>query len=170
MGGKAGHACGLTKKCIFGVLPEPPGRPIMNSLSILIAEDDSDDRFLMQKALEETGANIKIEFVENGVELLESLNKTRSEENGNYPGFILLDLNMPKMDGREVLKSIKTDNEFKKIPVVVFSTTKNQLEVKRCYDLGANTYIVKPVNFDLLVETINDIHKYWLKTATLVDA
>lgn len=142
----------------------------MNSLFILIAEDDSDDRFLMQKALEETGKDIKIKFVENGVELIDHLNETRAQENGNYPGFILLDLNMPKMDGREVLKNIKSDSEFKKIPVVVFSTTKNQMEVKRCYDLGANTYIVKPVNFDSLVETIQDIHTYWLKTATLADA
>jgi CheY-like chemotaxis protein len=160
----------LYKKCIFVERYFIPRLLIMKSLFILIAEDDSDDRFLMQKALEETGKDIKIEFVENGVELLDSLNKTRTADNGNYPGFILLDLNMPKMDGREVLKTIKTDDEFKKIPVVIFSTTKNQLEVKRCYDLGANTYIVKPVNFDLLVETIHDIHKYWLKTATLVDA
>ena len=79
----------------------------------------------------------------------------------------MLDLNMPKMDGREALKNLKANNAFKKIPVIVFSTTKNELEVKRCYDLGANTYIVKPVSFNSLVNTIDHICTYWFKTATL---
>jgi CheY-like chemotaxis protein len=143
----------------------------MKDLFILIAEDDADDRFLMQKALDELNYDIKIEFVENGVELLDHLNKIQTQKIASaYPRFILLDLNMPKMDGREVLKNIKTHPEFRKIPVIIFSTTKNQLEVKRCYDLGANTYIVKPVNFDSLVDTIQNIRQYWLETATLADA
>jgi CheY-like chemotaxis protein len=142
----------------------------MKKLSILIAEDDADDRFLMQKALEENGANDAVKFVENGVELLEHLHSIREEKaDGTYPRFILLDLNMPKMDGREALETIKTHFDFKKIPVIVFSTTKNQTEVKKCYDLGANTYIVKPVNFDSLVETIREIRKYWVNTATLAE-
>jgi len=141
-----------------------------NNLFILVAEDDADDRFLMQKALDELGdSNMKIEFVENGVELLEHLDGIRSNKLNKYPLFILLDLNMPKMDGREVLKNIKNNEEFKKIPVIIFSTTKNQLEVKRCYDLGANTYIVKPVNFESLVATVQQIRTYWLETATLAD-
>jgi len=143
----------------------------MKNLFILIAEDDADDRFLMQKAIDEVGyADVTVRFVENGVELLADLNNTKTQKlTDNYPKFILLDLNMPKMDGREVLKNIKTDEELRKIPVIIFSTTKNQLEVKRCYDLGANTYIVKPVNFDALVETIQHIRTYWLETATLAD-
>ncbi|MES2328881.1 MAG: response regulator [Bacteroidota bacterium] len=143
----------------------------MKNLSILIAEDDADDRFLMQKAIDEVGyKDVQIRFVENGVEVLADLNNIKSLKAKNaYPKFILLDLNMPKMDGREVLKNLKTDEEFRKIPVIIFSTTKNQLEVKRCYDLGANTYIVKPVNFDSLVETIQHIRTYWLETATLAD-
>jgi CheY-like chemotaxis protein len=142
----------------------------MKNLSILIAEDDADDRFLMQKAIDEVGYDIQIDFVENGVELLDNLKNIQTQKTaGSYPKFILLDLNMPKMDGREVLKNIKNHEEFRKIPVIIFSTTKNQLEVKRCYDLGANTYIVKPVNFDSLVETIQHIRTYWLETATLAD-
>jgi CheY-like chemotaxis protein len=142
----------------------------MNNLSILIAEDDADDRFLMEKAWEESGAIEKIDFVENGVELLIHLNNIKSKKiKNNYPQFILLDLNMPKMDGHEVLKTIKTHCDFKRIPVIILSTTKNQMEVKRCYDLGANTYIVKPVTFDSLVEIIHEIRAYWLKIATLVD-
>ncbi len=136
--------------------------------SILIAEDDADDRFLMQTALDESKSEDKIKFVENGIELLNYLNGLKAS-NGeiHYPDFILLDLNMPKMDGREALKTLKSNSEFKKIPVIVFSTTKNELEVKRCYELGANTYVVKPVSFDSLVETIQHIRNYWFKTATL---
>jgi CheY-like chemotaxis protein len=138
---------------------------------ILIAEDDADDRYLMKTALEETGITEEVKYVENGVEVINYL-QSISQENGdeNYPKFILLDLNMPKMDGREVLKMIKSNELYRKIPVIVFSTTKNQLEVKRCYDLGANTYVVKPVSYDTLVETIREICIYWFNTATLIEA
>lgn len=142
----------------------------MNKRFILIAEDDADDRYLMKTALEETGITEMVEYVENGVEVMNYLEGI-NEENGeiNYPKFILLDLNMPKMDGREVLRKIKSNESYRKIPVIVFSTTKNQLEVKRCYELGANTYVVKPVTYDSLVDTIRDICTYWFNTATLID-
>ncbi len=137
---------------------------------ILIAEDDADDRYLMKTALEESGVTEQAKYVENGVELinyLESISDENREQ--HYPKFILLDLNMPKMDGREVLKRMKSNDAYKKIPIIVFSTTKNQLEVNRCYDLGANTYVVKPVSYDTLVETIREICTYWFNTATLID-
>lgn len=142
----------------------------MNKSFILVAEDDADDRYLMKTALAETGITEEVKYVENGVEVINYL-ESISEENGetNYPKFILLDLNMPKMDGREVLKMVKSNDLYRKIPVIVFSTTKNQLEVKRCYDLGANTYIVKPVSYDTLVATIREICTYWFDTATLID-
>src|ERR1700712_356114 len=107
----------------------------MKKRFILIAEDDADDRYLMKTALEETGITEEVEYVENGVEVINYLEAIREEnDESNYPKFILLDLNMPKMDGREVLKMMKTNDVYRKIPVIVFSTTKNQLEVKRCYD------------------------------------
>jgi CheY-like chemotaxis protein len=143
----------------------------MNKQFIIVAEDDADDRYLMQTALGETGFTENVTFVDNGVELihyLEAIEETPTET--HLPRLILLDLNMPKMDGREVLKKIKSHDHFKKIPVVVFSTTKNQMEVKRCYDLGANTYIVKPVSYDVLVETMRQLCNYWFKIATLIDA
>lgn len=142
----------------------------MNKSFILIAEDDADDRYLMKTALAETGITEEVKYVENGVEVINYL-ESIIEENGetNYPKFILLDLNMPKMDGREVLKMVKSNAVYRKIPIIVFSTTKNQLEVKRCYDLGANTYIVKPVSYDTLVATIREICTYWFDTATLID-
>lgn len=143
----------------------------MNRHFLMVAEDDADDRYLMQTALDETGFTEQVSFVDNGVELIHHL-ETINEHNGNtpFPRLIILDLNMPKMDGREVLKKIKSHEIFRSIPVVVFSTTKNQLEVQRCYDLGANTYIVKPTSYDRLVETIREVCTYWFKTATLIDS
>lgn len=143
----------------------------MNKRYILIAEDDMDDRYLMKTALEETGITEEVKYVENGVEVINCLEEV-TEKNGvfNYPKLILLDLNMPKMDGREVLKKLKSTEAYRKIPVIVFSTTKNQLEVNRCYDLGANTYIIKPVSYDTLVDTIRQICSYWFNTATLLES
>ncbi len=143
----------------------------MSRRFILIAEDDADDRYLMKTALEETGITEDVAYVENGVEVISYLEAIKVENaDEQFPKFILLDLNMPKMDGREVLKKIKSNDLYRKIPVIVFSTTKNQMEVKRCYDLGANTYVVKPVSYDTLVETIRVICSYWFNTATLIDS
>ncbi len=140
-------------------------------LFILIAEDDADDRFLFKTAFEEKGYKDQIEFVENGIELwkfLENISKRTTNER-IYPSFILLDLNMPKKDGREVLREIKQHPEFKKIPVVVFTTTNSENEVKRCYELGANTYVVKPVSFDSLLKVVEEIRMYWQNAATVTD-
>ena len=142
----------------------------MSKHFIIVAEDDADDRYLMQTALGETGFQENVTFVDNGVELIHHLeNLSDFTGDPDYPKLIILDLNMPKMDGREVLKKIKSNDVFKKIPVVVFSTTKNQMEVKRCYDLGANTYIVKPVSYEVLVETMRQLCTYWFKIATLME-
>ena len=140
-------------------------------LFILIAEDDADDRFLFKTAFEEKGYKDRIEFVENGIELWKFLQNISEKElnQKTYPSFILLDLNMPKKDGREVLREIKQHPEFKKIPVVVFTTTNSENEVKRCYELGANTYVVKPVSFDSLLKVVEEIRMYWQNAATVTD-
>jgi two-component system response regulator len=141
----------------------------MQKLFILVAEDDSDDRFLLQTAFKEKGYNDKLEFVENGVELLEFLTRIQDDKTGRdtYPYFILLDLNMPKKDGREALKEIKQHPVFKKIPIIVFTTTKNESEIRRCYELGANTYIVKPVSFEGLLKVLDNIRTYWSGSASI---
>lgn len=141
----------------------------MQKLFILVAEDDSDDRFLLQTAFKEKGYDDKIEFVENGVELFDFLANIQDKKTGHdsYPYFILLDLNMPKKDGREVLKEIKQHPVFKRIPIIVFTTTKNENEIKRCYELGANTYVVKPVSFEGLLKVLDDIRAYWYNTAAI---
>lgn len=143
--------------------------PGMNNLQILIAEDDADDRYLIGTAFTEKGYSEKIEFVENGVELLsylENILVTNPDEK-NLPCVILLDLNMPKKDGREALKELKQHPTFKKIPVIVFTTTKNEIEIKRCYELGANSYVVKPLTFDELLMVVENIRSYWFKTASI---
>jgi CheY-like chemotaxis protein len=141
----------------------------MQKLFILVAEDDSDDRFLLQTAFKEKGYDDKLEFVENGVELIEFLSKIQDNKTTHvsFPYFILLDLNMPKKDGREVLKELKQHPVFKKIPIIVFTTTKNENEIKRCYELGANTYIVKPVSFEGLLKVLDNIRSYWSGTASI---
>src|SRR2546421_2679679 len=142
-----------------------------DKLFILIAEDDADDRFLFKTAFEEKGYNDQIEFVENGIELWKFLQNIADKQVDlrMYPSFILLDLNMPKKDGREVLREIKQHPEFKKIPVVVFTTTNSENEVKRCYELGANTYVVKPVSFDSLLKVVEEIRMYWQNAAPVAD-
>jgi CheY-like chemotaxis protein len=137
---------------------------------ILIAEDDADDRFLLQTAFAENGYTDPIEFVENGVDVMKYLHDlagSGAQTKPNYPSFILLDLNMPKKNGREVLREIKEDPELKKIPVIIFTTTKNEIEINRCYELGANSYIVKPSSFELLLKIINQIRNYWLMTSAI---
>lgn len=141
---------------------------MLNS-SILIADDDADDRYLIQTAFKEKGFDAQINFVENGVEVLNFLGSIKNGDQTvkSYPRFILLDLNMPKKDGREVLKEMKENPEFKRIPVIIFTTTKNENEIRRCYELGANTYIVKPVSFDALLRVVEDIRSYWMNTASI---
>jgi CheY-like chemotaxis protein len=142
----------------------------MNNQPILIAEDDADDRYLLQTAFTETGYPERIDFVENGIEVLNYLdaNYTNNHtDERSLPGFILLDLNMPKKDGREVLKELKQHPVFKKIPVIVFTTTKNEIEIKRCYELGANSYVVKPISFDALLKVVENIRSFWFQTASI---
>jgi CheY-like chemotaxis protein len=137
----------------------------MTDIFILIAEDDADDRFLLQAAFEENGFKDKLYFVENGVEALDYLQQLcDTGDELTLPRFILLDLNMPKKDGREVLKELKQHPELKKIPVVIFSTTNNEQEMRRCYELGANSYITKPNSFESLLKTVAALRSYWMHT------
>ena len=140
----------------------------MEEVFILIAEDDADDRFLLKAAFEENGYKDSLHFVENGVEVLDYLHKLAQEPNEvKMPRFILLDLNMPKKDGREVLKEIKQNTLFRKIPVIIFSTTNNEQEMRRCYELGANSYITKPNSFENLIKTVAAFRSYWIHTTSI---
>ncbi len=140
----------------------------MEEIFILIAEDDADDRFLLKSAFEENGYNDKLEFVENGVEMIDYLDKLVDlNSEAALPRFILLDLNMPKKDGREVLKEIKQNTHLSKIPIIIFSTTNNEQEMRRCYELGANSYITKPNSFESLIKTVAALRSYWVQTTSV---
>jgi CheY-like chemotaxis protein len=140
----------------------------MKKALILVAEDDVDDRFLLQTAFHETGDDEELQFVENGIEVIDFLDKAASkQEESAFPELIILDLNMPKKNGKEALLEIKQHPLFKQIPVIVYTTTRNEFEVRKCYELGANTYIVKPVTFDSLCRVVQSIKTYWLSTASI---
>jgi CheY-like chemotaxis protein len=134
------------------------------TIMILIAEDDAEDRMLVKDALIESRVANNIRFVEDGEQLLDYLNhKGNYEDKTLYPrpGLILLDLNMPKMDGREALKEIKKDPLLRMIPIVVLTTSQAEEDVLKTYDLGVSSFITKPVTFASLVETMKILGKYW---------
>ncbi len=151
--------------------PIVPMHKLNNKVTILMADDDADDQILLQEALKENNIPNSVYFVENGEELIDFLNKRgRFEEVDCSPGLILLDLNMPKMDGRQALKVLKADPVLKKIPVVVLTTSKADSDILECYDLGVNSFISKPVNFADLVEVTREIGNYWLGTVSLPES
>jgi two-component system response regulator len=136
-----------------------------------MADDDADDQILLQEALKENNIPNSVSFVQNGEELIDFLNKRGRFQNVNCsPGLILLDLNMPKMDGRQALKLIKSDPVLKKIPIVVLTTSRAHSDILECYDLGVNSFISKPVNFAELVEVTREISNYWLGTVSLPES
>jgi len=139
-------------------------------ITILMADDDADDRRLTKEALEESRLANGIRFVEDGEELMDYLRHTRKYAPPNEsprPGLILLDLNMPRYDGRAALKEIKNDPELRQIPIVILTTSKADEDVYRSYDLGVNSYIVKPVTFEALVDILQTIEKYWIEIVEL---
>ncbi|GGF09001.1 response regulator [Pseudoalteromonas gelatinilytica] len=139
-------------------------------ITILMADDDEDDRLLTQDALAESRVLNELFFVEDGVELLEYLErkgKFSEKESSPRPGLILLDLNMPRMDGREALQAIKANPSLKGIPVVILTTSKQEEDMVKGYDLGAASYITKPVTFEGLVELMKTLGKYWVEFVEL---
>lgn len=143
------------------------------SVVILIAEDDDDDFFLAQEAFDEYNLANEIHRVKNGEELLNYLKRRGQFQQPKLsppPVLILLDLNMPRMDGREALKEIKSDPELRKIPVVIMTVSREEEDVVRSYELGANSYIRKPVRFSEMIEIIKTIGKYWFEIVELPSA
>jgi CheY-like chemotaxis protein len=138
--------------------------------TILMVDDDPDDFFLARDALRETGIPNDFELVVDGEELMDYLyrrGKFLSLQNSPLPILILLDLNMPKKDGREALAEVKKDLDFCRIPIVVFTTSKEDKDISYCYELGASLYITKPSTFDALVEVMKKLGEYWLKVVML---
>lgn len=139
-------------------------------ITILMADDDPDDRQLTREAFEENHLANDLRFVEDGEELLDYLRqrgKYAAEGAAPTPGLILLDLNMPRKDGREALREIKADPRLRNIRVVVMTTSKAEEDVLRSYDLSAASYITKPVTFERLVDVVRTLGKYWLEIVEL---
>jgi CheY-like chemotaxis protein len=129
-----------------------------------MADDDADDRFLVQAAFEDNGIPNQIIFLEDGEQLIDYLYLNTKEKS---PLLILLDLNMPKRDGREVLKAVRNNIAWSAIPIIIFSTSNAPDDINTAYALGANSYIIKPSSYEGLREAILNIQKFWLNTATL---
>jgi two-component system, response regulator len=147
--------------------PDSRGQPI----TILMADDDEEDRELTRDALQDSRLANEMKFVIDGQDLMEYLRLQ-----GRYksvpdaaprPGIILLDLNMPKMDGREALAEIKSDKSLRRIPIVVLTTSKDDEDVLRTYELGVNSFITKPVTFAGLVEAMRTLTRYWFELVEL---
>ncbi len=138
--------------------------------SILMADDDAEDRLLAREAMAECHFDNDLHFVKNGEELMDYL-----RNHGEYadakanpePSLILLDLNMPKMDGRTALGKIKSDPKLRSIPVVVLTTSTAEEDLAKSYDLGANSYISKPADFSGLVKIMKELGRYWFDTVEL---
>ncbi|MEL7302725.1 MAG: response regulator [Pseudomonadota bacterium] len=140
------------------------------SVMLLIADDDADDRMLIEDAFEESRLGNPREYVEDGQELLDFLRaegKWAGRDPDELPGLILLDLNMPRMDGRTALSHLKADPRLKRIPVVVLTTSKAEEDIIRTYDLGVSSFIAKPVTFDGLLAVVQALNTYWIEIVEL---
>ncbi len=145
---------------------------IKKSVPILIADDDEEDREMVRDALKESRLANNLHCVKDGEELMDYLHHRGKFEDpikNPLPGLILLDLNMPRMDGREALREIKTDPRLRQIPVIVLTTSKAEEDIFRTYELGVNSFITKPVSFEDLVKVIKTLGNYWFDIVELPD-
>ena len=138
-------------------------------IELLLVEDSEPDVRLTIEALHEAKVKNRLWVVEDGVEAIDFLRRQGKYADSPRPDLILLDLNLPRKDGRQVLKEIKADDSLKRIPVVVLTTSKSEEDVLRAYDLHANCYITKPVDFNRFMEVVKSIENFWLTVVRLPD-
>lgn len=141
--------------------------PTTKPITILLADDDEDDRMNTQHAFRAHHLVNELRFAVDGEDLMDYLLKRGAHVDAPRPGLILLDLNMPRKDGREALREIKADPDLRNIPVVVLTTSGEEEDILKTYDLGANSFIRKPVGFDALVRIIDTIGQYWFQVVEL---
>ncbi len=140
----------------------------INSLSILLVEDNSADAHLIKEFLKEINIDTALNIARDGKEAMEFLYRHyKYNKDKRDPNFVILDLNLPKMSGREVLKEIKNDNDLKRIPVIILTTSTAEEDIKECYNNHANCYITKPLDFDEFAEAMESIKTFWFNTAEL---
>ena len=141
-----------------------------NRITILVADDDQDDRQLTKEAFDEAKLTNDLRFVEDGAEVFEYLNRKgrfADPRSSPWPSLLLLDLNMPRMDGREVLEKLQADPRFRPIRVIVMTTSKAEEDILRSYKLAASSYITKPITFEALVQVVQALGRYWLEIVEL---
>jgi two-component system response regulator len=139
--------------------------PSRRPATVLSAEDDADFRLLVKRAVDRSALGIDLRFVEDGEQLLDYLRRDGSyagSEDAPRPRLVLLDLNLPRTDGRDALRAIKADPALRSIPVVVFTTSNAAEDVDLCYDLGANAFVRKPMDMAALTDLVSTIGHYWL--------
>ncbi|QQQ78924.1 response regulator [Saccharothrix sp. 6-C] len=139
----------------------------LNVIDVLLVEDDPGDALMTQEAFEHHKIRNQLHVVRDGVEALEFLRREGRYEDAPRPGLILLDLNLPKMDGREVLADIKADETLRPIPVVVLTTSEAEEDILRSYNLHANAYVTKPVDFDRFIEVVRQIDDFFVTVVKL---
>jgi CheY-like chemotaxis protein len=136
-------------------------------IDVLLVEDDAGDVLLIREAFEHNKVHNTLEVVSDGVEAIAYLRREGEHANARRPDLVLLDLNLPRKDGREVLAEIKGDPELRRIPVVVLTTSKAEEDVLRSYDLHANAYVTKPVDFDRFIEVVRQIDEFFVSVVKL---
>jgi two-component system, chemotaxis family, response regulator Rcp1 len=140
---------------------------MINAIHVLLVEDNAADIDLTSEMLASTNFNIKLSVAKDGVEAIDFLNGAGSWSEPGHPTLILLDLNLPRRDGRQVLAVIKGDDLFRRIPVVILSSSDSEKDITSCYQLGANSYVVKPVELQAYRAAVRKLEDFWLSTATL---
>ena len=151
-----------TRKSLGKMNPRKPVR-------VLVADDDEDDRLLIKDAFRESRLGNPVDFVKDGVELMEYLRHEGQYASSQLPlpGIILLDLNMPRKDGKTALSEIKADPVLRRIPIVILTTSKSEEDILRSYDLGVNSFITKPVTFEGLVDVARALAEFWIEIVAL---
>ncbi len=139
------------------------------NMTILIADDDMDDRLFMERALRQNGFTQAINFVEDGEDLMEYLRQNGRYQGQTlvYPNLLILDLNMPRKNGFQALAEIKADPALRRLPVIVMSTSSTHEDVLKTYNLGVNSFVIKPFNFNRLVEIVGALKLYWMDIVKL---
>lgn len=141
--------------------------PQQKLVEILLVEDNPGDADLAREALQDSKINNNLHVVEDGIEAMAFLRKTGKYENAPRPDLILLDLNLPRKDGREVLSEIKADDYFKRIPVVILTTSEAEEDILKSYNLHANCYITKPIDLSQFMKVVHSIENFWLSIVAL---
>ncbi|MEA1932530.1 response regulator [Halohasta litorea] len=137
------------------------------TVEILLAEDNPGDVMLTKKALEQGKLANNLHVVTDGIEALDFLRQNGEYDDTPRPDLILLDLNMPRKDGQDVLKELKTDDDLCRIPVVVLTSSESEEDIAKSYELNANAYLTKPVDFDGFIEIVNRLENFWFKVVKL---